>query len=105
MGRIPVVVVSVALSVLAGVRAADGAATRAEKCAVAKLKAANKKVAATLRCYEKAVVGGRRVGSACLLAAGSVLGAVANAFQLVGGDAVAGLVTVLFGFYLAQRQR
>jgi len=61
MGRILVVVVSVALSVLAGVRAADGAATRAERCTVAKLKAANKKVAAKLRCYEKAVVEGKRV--------------------------------------------
>ena len=69
MGRILLVVVSVALSVLAGVRAADGAATRAERCTVAKLKAANKKVAAKLRCYEKAVVEGKRVSSACLLAA------------------------------------
>ena len=71
MGRIPVVivvVVSVALSVLAGVRAADGA-TRAEKCAVAKLKAANRKAFAKLRCHEKAILEGKRVGSACLLAA------------------------------------
>ena len=90
MGRILVVVVSVTLSVLAGVRAADGAATRAEKCAVAKLKAANKKVAATLRCYEKAVVGGRRVGSACLLAADDhFLVAFARA-ELRGGCATTG---------------
>ncbi len=95
MGRIPVVVVSVALSVLAGVRAADGAATRAEKCAVAKLKATNKKVAATLRCYEKAVVGGRRVGSACLLAADDhFLVAFAKA-ELKGGCATTGDQTEL----------
>src|SRR5436309_15256800 len=69
MGRILLVVVSVALSVLAGVRRVDAAATRAEKCAVAKLKAANKKAAARLRCHEKALVQGKRVASACLLAA------------------------------------
>src|SRR5213083_553902 len=68
MGRILLVVVSVALSVLAGVRQVD-AATRAEKCAVAKLKAANKKAAAKLRCHEKAVMEGKRVASNCLLAA------------------------------------
>ncbi len=90
MGRIPVVVVSVALSVLAGVRAADGAATRAEKCAVAKLNAANKKVAATLRCYEKAFVRGKRVSSACLLAADDhFLVAFAKA-ELKGGCATTG---------------
>jgi len=69
MARMLVVVVGVALSLLAAVRAADGAATRAEKCAVAKLKAANKKAAAKLRCHEKALVQGNRVASACLLAA------------------------------------
>jgi len=85
-----VVVVSVALSVLAGVRAADGAATRAEKCAVAKLNAANKKVAATLRCYEKAFVRGKRVSSACLLAADDhFLVAFAKA-ELKGGCATTG---------------
>ncbi len=90
MGRIPVVVVSVALSVLAGVRAADGAATRAERCTVAKLKAANKKVAAKLRCYEKAVVEGKRVSSACLLAADDhFLVAFAKA-ELKGGCATTG---------------
>ena len=90
MGRIPVVVVSVALSVLAGVRAADGAATRAEKCAVAKLNAANKKVAATLRCYEKAFVRGKHVSSACLLAADDhFLVAFAKA-ELKGGCATTG---------------
>ena len=90
MGRILVVVVSVALSVLAGVRAADGAATRAEKCAVAKLNAANKKVAATLRCYEKAFVRGKRVSSACLLAADDhFLVAFAKA-ELKGGCATTG---------------
>ena len=46
MGRILLVVVSVALSVLAGARGADAAATRAEKCAVAELKAAGTKAAA-----------------------------------------------------------
>ena len=90
MGRILVVVVSVALSVLAGVRAADGAATRAERCTVAKLKAANKKVAAELRCYEKAVVEGKRVSSACLLAADDhFLVAFAKA-ELRGGCATTG---------------
>jgi len=90
MGRILVVVVSVALSVLAGVRAADGAATRAERCTVAKLKAANKKVAAELRCYEKAVVEGKRVSSACLLAADDhFLVAFAKA-ELKGGCATTG---------------
>ncbi len=90
MGRILVVVVSVTLSVLAGVRAADGAATRAERCAVAKLKAANKKVAAKLRCYEKAVVEGKRVASTCLLAADDhFLVAFAKA-ELKGGCATTG---------------
>jgi len=89
MGR-TVVVVSMALSVLAGVRAADGAATRAEKCAVAKLKAANKKVAAKLRCHEKALVEGKRVASACLLAANDrFLVAFAKA-ELKGGCATTG---------------
>jgi len=69
MGRILLVVVSVTLSVLADVRHVDAAATRAEKCAVAKLKAANKKAAAKLRCHEKAVMEGKRVASDCLLAA------------------------------------
>ncbi len=36
------------------------------------------------------------IDAACLAAAGSLLGAAANSFQLVGGDAVAGLVTVLY---------
>ena len=90
MGRIPVVVVSVALSVLAGVRAADGAATRAEKCAVAKLKAANRKAFAKLRCHEKAILEGKRVGSACLLAADDhFLVAFARA-ELRGGCATTG---------------
>ncbi len=92
MGRIPVVivvVVSVALSVLAGVRAADGA-TRAEKCAVAKLKAANRKAFAKLRCHEKAILEGKRVGSACLLAADDhFLVAFAKA-ELKGGCATTG---------------
>src|SRR2546428_11183542 len=92
MGRIPVVVVvvvSVALSVLAGVGAAHGA-TRAEKCAVAKLKAANKKAAAKLRCHEKALLQGKRVGSACLLAADDhFLVAFARA-ELRGGCATTG---------------
>ncbi len=69
MGRILLVVVSVTLSVLADVRHVDAAATRAEKCAVAKLKAANKKAAAKLRCHEKAVMEGKRVAPDCLLAA------------------------------------
>ena len=90
MGRILVVAVSVTLSVLAGVRAADGAATRAERCTVAKLKAANKEVAAKLRCYEKAVVEGKRVSSACLLAADDhFLVAFAKA-ELKGGCATTG---------------
>ena len=92
MGRIPVVVVvvvSVALSVLAGVRAADGA-TRAEKCAVAKLKAANRKAFAQLRCQEKAILEGKRVGSVCLLAADDhFLVAFARA-ELRGGCATTG---------------
>src|SRR5438034_4572811 len=69
MGRVLLIVVSVALSVFAGVRRVDAAATRAEKCAVAKLKAADKKAAANLRCHEKAVMEGKRVASNCLLAA------------------------------------
>jgi len=66
MGRILLVVVSVALSVLAGVRGADAAATRAEKCAVAELKVAGAKAAAKLRCPEKALTQGRALTSACL---------------------------------------
>ena len=90
MGRIPVVVVSVALCVLAGVRGADGAATRAERCAVAKLKAANKKAVAKLRCHEKAILQGKRVGSTCLLAADDrFLVAFAKA-ELKGGCATTG---------------
>ena len=90
MGRTLVIVVSVALSVLAGVRAADGAATRAEKCAAAKLKAANKKAAAKLRCHEKALRRGKRVASACLLAANDrFLVAFAKA-ELKGGCATTG---------------
>ena len=90
MGRILVVGVSVALSVLAGVRAADAAATRAERCAVAKLKAANKKAAAKLRCHEKAILQGKRVGSACLMAADDhFLVAFARA-ELRGGCATTG---------------
>jgi hypothetical protein len=69
MARMLVVVVGVALSLLAGVRAAEGEATRADRCAVAKLKAASKKAAAKLRCHEKALVQGGRVAPACLLAA------------------------------------
>src|SRR5438477_5610603 len=69
MTRMLVIVVGVVLSLLAAVPAAEGAATRAEKCAVAKLKAANKKAAAKLRCHEKAVMEGKRVASNCLLAA------------------------------------
>jgi hypothetical protein len=90
MRRVLVVVVSVALSVLAGVRAADAAGTRAEKCAVAKLKAANKSVAAKLRCHEKAILAGKRVGSNCLLAADDrFLVAFAKA-ELKGGCATTG---------------
>ena len=69
MARMLVVVVGVTLSLLAAVRAAEGVATRADRCAAAKLKAASKKAAAKLRCHEKALVQGKRVGSACLLAA------------------------------------
>ena len=57
---------------------------------VAKLKAANKKVAAKLRCYEKAVVEGKRVSSVCLLAADDhFLVAFAKA-ELKGGCATTG---------------
>jgi len=69
MARMLVVVVGVTLSLLAAVRAAEGVATRADRCAAAKLKAASKKAAAKLRCHEKALVQGKRVASACLLAA------------------------------------
>src|SRR5438034_5717304 len=69
MARMLVVVVGVTLSLLAAVRAVEGAATRADRCAAAKLKAASKKAAAKLRCHEKALVQGKRVASACLLAA------------------------------------
>jgi len=90
MGRILVAVVSVGLSMLVNVGAADGAATRAERCAVAKLKAANKKVATKLRCHEKALLAGKRVSSACLLAADDrFLVAFAKA-ELKGGCATTG---------------
>ena len=90
MTRILVIVVGVVLSLLAAVPAAEGAATRAEKCAVSKLKAANKKAAARLRCHEKALVQGKRVASACLLAADDrFLVAFAKA-ELKGGCATTG---------------
>ena len=66
MKRILLGVVGVALGLLAGVRAVDAAATRAEKCAVAELKVAGAKAAAKLRCPEKALTQGRALTSACL---------------------------------------
>ena len=69
MKLILVGVVGVALSLVAAVRAVEAAATRAEKCAAAELKAAGKKAAAKLRCYETAFTQGKPVTSACLTAA------------------------------------
>ena len=69
MKRILVGVIGLALSLLAPVRAVDAAATRAEKCAAVELKAAGKKAAAKLRCYEKAFTQGKPVTSACLAGA------------------------------------
>ena len=69
MKRILLGVVGVALGLLAPVRAVDAAATRAEKCAAAELKAAGKKAAAKLRCHEKALTQGKAVTSTCLAGA------------------------------------
>ena len=66
MKRILLGAVGVALSLLMAVRAVDAAATRAEKCAAAELKAAGKKAAAKLRCHENALLQGKAVASACL---------------------------------------
>jgi hypothetical protein len=90
MGRLLVVVVSVTLSLLAAVRAVDGAATRAEKCAVAKLKAANNKTSAKLRCYEQAVAGRKPVASACLVAADDHFAVAFAKAELKGGCATTG---------------
>ena len=69
MRRMLVGVVGVPLSLLTAVRAVDAAATRAEKCAAAELKAAGQKAAAKLRCHEKALTQGKAVTSACLAGA------------------------------------
>ena len=69
MKRILLGVVGVALGLLAPVRAVDAAATHAEKCAAAELKAAGTKAAAKLRCHEKALTQGKAVTSACLAGA------------------------------------
>jgi len=69
MKGILVGVVGVAVSLFAVVRIVDAAATRAEKCAAAELKAAGKKAAAKLRCYENAFTQGKPVASACLASA------------------------------------
>jgi hypothetical protein len=69
MKRILVGVVGAALSLFAAVRAVDAAGTRAEQCAAAELRAAAKKVAAKLRCHEKAFAQGKPVPSACLAGA------------------------------------
>ena len=66
MRRMLVGVVGVPLSLLTAVRAVDAAATRAEKCAAAELKAAGKKA---LRCHETALTQGKSVTSACLAGA------------------------------------
>src|SRR5947208_15888278 len=87
MARMLVVVVGVTLSLLAAVRAAEGVATRADRCAAAKLKAASKKAAAKLRCHEKALVQGKRVASACLLAADDRFSVVVVSLKKKGGCA------------------
>jgi len=69
MKRILVGVLGGALSLVAAVRAVNAAATRAEKCAAAELKAAGKKAAAKLRCYEMAFTQGKPVTSTCLASA------------------------------------
>ncbi len=69
MRRMLVGVVGVTLSLLTGVRAVNAAATRAEKCAAAELKAAGKKADAKLRCHETALTQGKSVTSACLAGA------------------------------------
>ena len=69
MRRMLVGVVGVTLSLLTGVRAVDAAATRAEKCAAAELKAAGKKADAKLRCHETVLTQGKSVTSACLAGA------------------------------------
>jgi len=69
MKRILLSVVGVALGRLRAVRAVDAAATRAEKCAAAELKAAGKKADAKLRCHETALTQGKTVTSACLAGA------------------------------------
>ena len=66
MKRILLGVVGGALGLLTAVRAVDAAATRAEKCAAAELKAAGAKASAKLRCHEKALTQGKAVTSACL---------------------------------------
>jgi hypothetical protein len=45
---------------------AHAASTPAQKCSAAKLKAANKKTAADLRCHKKAVLAGQPVDAGCL---------------------------------------
>ena len=70
MKRILLGVVGVALGLLTAVRAVDAAATRAEKCAAAELKAAGTKAAAKLRCHEKALTQGKAVTSACFVYCG-----------------------------------
>ncbi len=60
------VLLTLALIAIVSASVAQAASTPAQKCAVAKLKAATRKADAELKCHKKALAAGRAVDAACL---------------------------------------
>ena len=85
-----VVVVGVATLTLAAAVAAKGHPSTGEQCAAAKLKAATKKTAAKLACYQRAVAKGAAVPQVCLCAAEAKFNAAFARAETKGGCVTVG---------------
>jgi len=75
---------------LTGVVGAKGHPTKGEQCAAGKLKAATKKTAARLACYQRTVAKGTEVSAACLSAATAKFNAAFGKAETRGGCATTG---------------
>ena len=90
-----VMAVLAVLVVSAGIIYAGG--TPEQKCAAAKNKAASKKIASKLRCYQKAFVAGKAVDPACLMAAENKFNTTIPKIENKGGCVVNGDANAIEG--------
>lgn len=85
-----VLVVGFSVSVVFGATAAHAAATPAQKCAAAKLKAAGSRAAGKLNCHAKAALKGSSVDAECLAKADAKFAAAFTKAEAGGGCIVNG---------------